>query len=347
MMRVLGGCALIVALLTIYGQHISHATFVYEDDRMLAAGGPSAWSAVFTRGRALTNQSWQVIRTPRASHALNLALHVGNVLLAGLLFRQITGLSWIGYGVAGLMALHPLTIESVAYATSRAELIAALGALGSLVAVLARVRWAWLLTVPCLVMAYTGKETGVVAVALIPLVLWGAGRVMQATVACWVMGGALIVTLPIWLPEVPRMITIGFTSRLRVDGLSWLLTQTEAIWRLVVLSVAPFWLSVTPVTSARMAVGLVALILLIGLLEIAWRARQIAPLLTLGIVWCAIVAAPRLFVRTPLSPFNEHQWYLAIPGVACCWMACIEALSARWARETAAWMVPRVPWEPV
>lgn len=46
---------------------------------------------------------------------------------------------------------------------------------------------------------------------------------------------------------------------------------------------------------------------------------------SVGIVWCALVALPRFFVRTPLSPFNEHQWYLALPGVACVISGLIES----------------------
>ena len=330
MRPILAGAAMLGAVLMVYVPHVQRATFVFEDDRSLDLVAFPGWATMLTTGRGVTRESFRHPRSPEAAHAVNVGLHLLVVLLAGVLIWLITGTPPAGLIGAGIVALHPVTVESVAYATSRAELIAAVGALGSLVAVLVRVRGVWLLAPACLLLAYTGKETGLVAVALIPLVLWAAGRERRAADACWVIGGALAVTSALWLPHVLRLTTIGFTPRMTVDGVSWLLTQAEAVWRLVVLSVAPFWLSVAPVPTARLVPGVAALLLLIGLIETAWRQRHTRPLLTLGIVWCAIVAVPRFLVRTPLSPFNEHQWYFAVPGVACCWMAALEALETWW-----------------
>lgn len=334
-MKTLASLAILCAVLALYASHVRNASFVFEDDRVLTSTAFSSWGQMLTTGRGLTTESWTHIRTPSAAHALNVALHLMIVLLCGLLFWQITGVAGIGLGIAGIVALHPLTTEGVAYATSRAELIAAIGALLALLAVSATPRWPWLLVPGALLVAYAGKETGIVAVALIPLVLWAAGQRTRLEDALWLIGGALVVTSAIWLPHIPALLVLGHTPRMQVGVVAWVLTQAEAVWRLIVLSVAPWpgWLSASQnITGPTWIGGGAALVLLAGLLEGAWRARTSAPLLTLGIVWCAIVAAPRFLVRTPLSPFNEHQWYLAIPGVACCLMAGIDRIAA-W-RET-------------
>lgn len=334
------GLVILGALLVVYVPHVRHATFVYEDDRALTTGvwaAPLSWVTTIRAGRGLTGQSWRVIRTPSSAHALNLALHALNVLLTGLLFWQIRRDRWVALGAASIMALHPLTIEGVAYATSRAELLAACGAVTALVCVTSG-RRAWIVLMPvALLVSYTGKETGLVAIGLIPLVLWlqGARRWAAGLLAGVVAIGAATVAIA-W-PTVVRIVTQGQMPGTSIDSLSWGLIQAAAVWRLVILSVWPAWLSPTPDVPPSLLLGIVSAVFLIALLECAWRARSRAPLFTAGVLWCAIVAAPRFLVRTPLSPFNEHQWYLAMPGVACVLLSMIEIVAAwceaRWGRR--------------
>lgn len=338
---------LALTLLAIYGSHIQHAPFVYEDDRM-QYGQPAAsesWGQMLTTGRGVTNQTWHWIRTPRGAHALNLLLHLMNVGLVGLLVWRITRESWAVGGAATVMALHPLTVESVAYAVSRAELLAALGALLALLAVTARTPGVWLLTPLGLLLAYAGKETGLVVVALIPLVLWAMRWPTRTEAAVWLIWGGLAVTSAVWAPYIPALLVVGHMPQMQVDGLTWLSSQAEAVWRLVVLSVVPWpgWLSVTPVASATWVGGLAAVVLLVGLLERAWHLRTTAPLFTLGVCWCAVVALPRFFVRTPLSPFNEHQWYLALVGVACAVVAVVDMVATWGEARWSVWREARCP----
>ena len=328
MTRWLSGFALVVALLILYVPHVREATFVYEDDRSLAAASPDTWVKLLS-GRGLTNQSWQTIRTPQGSHAVNLALHLVNVLLVGLLGWRLTGRSWIGLGLAGLFALHPLTTESVAYATSRSELLAALGVLAALLCATARSVW-WGLAVPvCLAVAYAGKETGLIGLAILPGVLWVRGERLWAELLAWI-GVATAVTIA--AIAGPAIAALGGEIPSAPTGpIGWALVQASAVWRLVLLSVWPAWLSVTPDVPPSLWLGLGCTVLLAALAETAWRARRHAPLFTVGVLCCALVAAPRFLVRTPLNPFNEHQWYLAVPGVACALLGLIDLTCRRWA----------------
>src|SRR5947209_2781693 len=56
-------------------------------------------------------------------HLVNLLLHVGNSVLLFLLLRSLTGAHWPSAVVAGLFAVHPLHVESVAWISERKDVL--------------------------------------------------------------------------------------------------------------------------------------------------------------------------------------------------------------------------------
>src|SRR5262249_39667349 len=70
------------------------------------------------------------------AHLHNVLLHIVNCLLLFLLLRQMTGTIWRSGLVAGLFALHPLHVESVAWVSERKDVLSTL---------------LWLLTILCYV----------------------------------------------------------------------------------------------------------------------------------------------------------------------------------------------------
>jgi tetratricopeptide (TPR) repeat protein len=58
-------------------------------------------------------------------HFTNLLLHIANTLLLFALLRRMTGTLWRSAFVAGLFALHPLHVESVAWIAERKDLLSA------------------------------------------------------------------------------------------------------------------------------------------------------------------------------------------------------------------------------
>ena len=68
---------------------------------------------------------------PAAHHAVGLALHSVNALLLFALLRGLTGALWPSALVAALFAVHPLHVESVAWAAERKDLLSTLLALGA------------------------------------------------------------------------------------------------------------------------------------------------------------------------------------------------------------------------
>jgi tetratricopeptide (TPR) repeat protein len=63
---------------------------------------------------------------PAGHHFTNLLLHTLNSLLLFLLFNQMTGSLWRSATVAALFALHPLHVESVAWASERKDVLSGL-----------------------------------------------------------------------------------------------------------------------------------------------------------------------------------------------------------------------------
>ena len=60
---------------------------------------------------------------PRGHHATSLALHVANVVLLFLVLRSLTGAAWRSAFVAALFALHPINVGTVAWISSRKDIL--------------------------------------------------------------------------------------------------------------------------------------------------------------------------------------------------------------------------------
>jgi len=70
---------------------------------------------------------WQVFReNAGAHHLISLGFHVGDTVLLFFLLRKMTGALWRSAIVAGLFALHPVHVESVAWVSERKDVLSAL-----------------------------------------------------------------------------------------------------------------------------------------------------------------------------------------------------------------------------
>jgi tetratricopeptide (TPR) repeat protein len=129
----------------------------YDDDLYLTenpnlAGGRGSdalrWAFTTTRGGNWHPATWVShlidVRlfgmNPGAHHAVSLALHGANALLLFALLRGLTGARWPAALVAALFAVHPLHVESVAWAAERKDVLSTLFALGAALAYVRGVR---------------------------------------------------------------------------------------------------------------------------------------------------------------------------------------------------------------
>ena len=143
--------ALAVATLAVYGQVISHQ-FIKLDDDLSIQNNPMVIGGLTLKGIAWAfttfhDSNWhpltwishqvdsQIFGLNAGGHLLVSALiHVANTLLVFLLLKRLTGASWRSAIVAALFALHPLHVESVAWAVERKDNLSTFFGLLSLVA---------------------------------------------------------------------------------------------------------------------------------------------------------------------------------------------------------------------
>src|SRR5208283_5006493 len=71
---------------------------------------------------------------PGAQHLVNVLFHAANTVLLFVLLRNLTGARWRSALVAGLFALHPLHVESVAWISERKDVLSTLFGLLALLA---------------------------------------------------------------------------------------------------------------------------------------------------------------------------------------------------------------------
>jgi tetratricopeptide (TPR) repeat protein len=100
---------------------------------------------------------------PGGHHAANVALHAVNVLLLFLLLRSLTGQTLPSFVVAGLFAVHPTHVESVAWVSQRkttlSTLFAILAIWGYARSVRLADRWSYAGSLACFSLSLMSKQT--------------------------------------------------------------------------------------------------------------------------------------------------------------------------------------------
>jgi hypothetical protein len=81
----------------------------------------SHWHPLTLLSLALDYEIWGL--APWGFHLTNLILHCANAVLLFLFLRRCTGSVWRSAVVAGLFAVHPLHVESVAWVTERKDML--------------------------------------------------------------------------------------------------------------------------------------------------------------------------------------------------------------------------------
>jgi len=132
---------LAIATLALYGQVIGHQFISLDDplyirdNRMVASGVTLrgiAWAFTTFHATNWHPLTWlshmldsQIFGLSAGGHLLvNALIHVSNTLLLFFFLRQVTGANWRSAMVAALFAVHPLHVESVAWAAERKDTLA-------------------------------------------------------------------------------------------------------------------------------------------------------------------------------------------------------------------------------
>lgn len=290
----------------------------YEDHRQIQRALDQQSPNLFGLRGLATMSIWlqaHISTSPAIFRAVNLGLGGLVSLLVGAIAWKMGASGWLA---GGAMALHPLTVETMAMISGRRELVAALGVLAA-VGVMVWSRQdalfaASLMAGLALLMALGGKESAIVGLMLVPLAalatLRGDYGKQSARIA--LLAGVSLVVWACWSHRL-----VGEFPNIQMSDIAWAQLQTLAAARLIVLSIVPFHQTVDYDYNALPQLFIVTAPVVLALLVVyavsLWREHRVA---AFGLAWVAIVILPRLIVHTPTSYFNEHEWYLALAGVA-------------------------------
>jgi len=272
---------------------------------------------------------------PTGWRVTSLLLHLGCVaLLSGLLWR-LTRQKYLTVAAGILFVLHPVLSEAVHAPGFRADVLCLLFVLasihcflktGSHAAVkrpdLLRVGSGWIL----LALALLSKETAVVMPVLLGAMMWlfpssfpEARRLrINSLLGCGALA-AIFFVLWFLLP-----------AALQGAGGSWngeSLRFPENLWSIPVLwtrtlrlLVIPWPLNVTPgfeAVPSPLTAGFAAGVFWLGLCGWGvWRARKIAPVVSLGLLWMLIFFLPVSNLFPLLHPVADRYLVPVVPGFA-------------------------------
>ncbi len=137
------GLALVLLTVFAFGGTLADGFVNYDDniyvtENLNVLGGLGIdgtwWAFTATRSNHWHPLTWLSLQfdaslfgaAPWGFHLTNLLLHLANVLLLFGLLRRMTGAAWRSFLVAGLFAVHPLHVESVAWVTERKDVLSTL-----------------------------------------------------------------------------------------------------------------------------------------------------------------------------------------------------------------------------
>ena len=137
-------CLLLTAVVLMFYSPATHNGFInYDDDGYITANphvrAGLTWATVKWAFTTYDQGNWHPLTwlshaldcelfglNPAGPHGMNVLLHGANAVLLFLLLLRATGFRWRSLMVAALFALHPMNVESVAWAAERKNVLSML-----------------------------------------------------------------------------------------------------------------------------------------------------------------------------------------------------------------------------
>ncbi|MCX7288806.1 MAG: tetratricopeptide repeat protein [Rhodobacterales bacterium] len=332
------GAAVLLALTGLVFAPGLRAGFVYDDRRDIL-GNPAAQAASFQDQlpetlRPLLKASYALqdaltgFSAP-AFHMVNLAMHLGAVLLVLTLVTRVCRLAGhalpmadrIAWIAAGLWAVHPALTDTVTYVSGRSAGLSGLLVLGAIVAATAE-RPRPLLAFGCAGLAPLARETALVAPLL--LVAWQLTlgqedpRLVALRRAAPVWAGALVAALVIAAMARHRdLVAFSLAQRPPLDALR---ANVFAIPEILRLWGQPWRVSILPqqplIHGWNDAPTLLRLTALATLPVLALALRHRAPLAAFAALWTLIALMPTNSLIWRVDPVALRPLYLAGIGLS-------------------------------
>jgi tetratricopeptide (TPR) repeat protein len=354
-MRVVLAClGLVLAVVALYWPVRAHG-FVAYDDEVYLTGNPHVakgldWDEivwVFSHEHAANYHpvTWLAHMldvelfglAPGPHHLVNVALHALNACLVLFLCRALLASTWASALAAALFALHPLRVESVAWASERKDVLCATFLLAGLLLYLRHGRapspGRYALVALALALALLSKPMAVTfpCVALL-LDVWPLRRLGP---------GAGSTSKRVWLEKLPLLALAalgalstwfaqevgGAASGIRAVPLDLRLLNalasygvylSETFWPAELAVFHPLAAIVSSAPRAELLVPAAASTLVLAAVSVlAWRARARAPWFLLGWCWYLGLLVPVLGLKqVGVQAHADRYTYLPLVGVA-------------------------------
>lgn len=305
----------ITAIAIYYIQHIRSAEFVFEDSQWVSVNNLSSlgdlkFQLLNIPNNTLARLSFLVSQSTRVEHSVNLIIHIVNALILALLIEQWDGPGWI---IGSLFLINPLSIQAVAYAAGRSELLSLTELLGllwfaSVDSSSTKLRWIGFSLV--MLMMLITKPTLIVFMPLLLIWVYVSDYYLH-----WLEGldlKFLIVSLILILCLSLRMTTLVSHS---IPLWHWFLAQTTASWMLLYSALTGRNLSIDHawwmIDYKFQILGVVCGVLIIIIILLPPRKFHAV---TFGLGWWVIAFAPRLFIPSSLGWIREHHAYVPLVG---------------------------------
>ena len=297
---------------------------------------------------------------PRGHHLMNVGLHAAAVALLFLALRRLTGTFWRSALVAALFALHPLRLESVAWAAERKDVLAACFWNLTLLLYAAYIRRPGVARYLAVLLSFTAGLLSKPMTVSLPFILllldwWPLGRLGDAPLTrsqradrvsplralaekapfFALSGGAIIATYAAQKIGGGVLALEPFSLRVRVANALWscLIYLKKTI---LPLDLAIFYPH--PGSSLPWWKAAVAAFILAGLTAAAVALRRRRPVLIVGWSWYLGTLVPVLgLVQFGAQGLADRYTYLPLIGIFLAIAHCLPAApgGAPWARRTA------------
>jgi hypothetical protein len=275
---------------------------------------------------------------PMWHHLTNLFLHVVNSLLLFMLFEKMTGASWKSLCLAGLFALHPLHVESVAWVAERKDVLSTFFWFLAMLAYVEYARNPKGVTYALFTLLFTSGLMAKPMLVTFPFVLllmdyWPLGR-LRKDIPDSDGGGVspkgsllnlVLEKVPLVLISISSMIitylaqkgggALSADTSLMVNGgqalVSYVKYILKVLWPSKLSAFYPYHPEATSMWQIVMAtVG----VLIISVLVL--RVRKRLPYLVVGWLWYLITFVPVIgFVRIGQHAMADRYTYIPLIGV--------------------------------
>jgi len=266
--------------------------------------------------------------SPRGHHLTNVLLHAANTVLLLVALRRLTGRLWPSAAVAGLFALHPLHVESVAWIAERKDLLCALFmflAVWAYAVYASGPTWRrYLLVVAAFAAALMSKPMAVtLPLALLVLDWWPLGRlgrraVLEKVPLLVMSAASSLATFLIQRADggVHELGVTGLAERVCNVPYAYVMYLVKMVWPAPgsLVPLYPLTGLGGPVIRPWMAIGL-ALVLAVVTILVVWQRRRRPYLLAGWLIYVVMLVPVIGLVQAGRQMMADRYTYVPLVGV--------------------------------